>query len=39
MNLLDKLNIKYSETRTVGTAMIIFFDGPNNEKFEFVSRA
>jgi catechol 2,3-dioxygenase-like lactoylglutathione lyase family enzyme len=38
MNLLDKFNIKYSEPRTVGTAMVIFFDGPNNESYEFVSR-
>lgn len=38
MNLLDKFNIKYSEPRTVGTAKIIFFDGPDNEKFEFVAR-
>jgi lactoylglutathione lyase len=38
MNLLDKFNIKYSEPRTVGTAKIIFFDGPDNESFEFVAR-
>jgi lactoylglutathione lyase len=38
MNLLDKFNIKYTKPRTVGNARIIFFDGPNNESFEFVAR-
>ncbi len=39
MKLLDKFNIKYSAPRIVGTARIIFFDGPDNESFEFVARA
>lgn len=39
MRMLDTMEIIYSEPRTVGNAKIIFFDGPNNEKFEFVTRA
>lgn len=39
MKMLDSMEIAYSEPRVVGNAKIIFFDGPNNEKFEFVTRA
>ncbi len=38
---MEKLNaqgISFSEPRVVGSAQIIFFDGLNNEKFEFVAR-
>ena len=38
MDKLDAMGIAYSEPRVVGTAEIIFIDGPNNEKFEFVGR-
>lgn len=38
MKMLDSLEIYYTEPRIVGNAKIIFFDGPNNEKFEFVTR-
>lgn len=38
IQLLNDLGIPYSKPREVGTARIIFFDGPNNEKFEFVSQ-
>ena len=38
MKMLDSMEIVYSEPRIVGNAKIIFFDGPNNEKFEFVTR-
>jgi catechol 2,3-dioxygenase-like lactoylglutathione lyase family enzyme len=38
MEMLDAMGIAYSEPRVVGSAKIIFFDGPNNEKFEFVAR-
>jgi len=38
MKLLKTLGIEHSQPRVVGTAQIIFFDGPNNEKFEFVAR-
>lgn len=38
MTLLKAHNIEYTEPRVVGSAEIIFFEGPNNERFEFVSR-
>lgn len=38
MDLLDKNKISYTAPRTVGSAEIIFFEGPNNERFEFVAR-
>lgn len=38
MKRLDGLGVKYTEPRVVGTGEIIFFDGPNNERFEFVAR-
>ena len=38
MEKLDALGVIYSEPRVVGSAEIIFIDGPNNEKFEFVGR-
>lgn len=38
MAQLDKLNISYSEPKIVGSARIIFIEGPNHEKFEFVER-
>lgn len=38
MKMLDSIKVPHSEPRVVGSARIIFFDGPNNEKFEFVSR-
>lgn len=38
MTLLDENGIAYTAPRTVGSAEIIFFEGPNNERFEFVSR-
>lgn len=38
MNLLEKNGIEHTEPRVVGTGKIIFFDGPNNERFEFVAR-
>lgn len=31
-------HITYTEPRVVGSAEIIFFEGPNNERFEFVAR-
>lgn len=38
MKMLDDLGIAYTEPRVVGSAEIIFIDGPNNERFEFVAR-
>ena len=38
MELLKTLGIEYSQPRVVGTAQIIFFNGPDNERFEFVAR-
>lgn len=38
MSLLNKFKIEFSEPRVVGSARIIFFSGPNNEKFEFVAK-
>ncbi len=38
LNMLDKYNIQYTKPRVVGNARIIFFNGPNNESFEFVAR-
>jgi|GEM_PF-1196990 len=38
MKRLDKLGITYTPPRVVGRAEIIFFDGPNNERFEFIGR-
>lgn len=38
MDLLKTLGIEHSQPRVVGTAQIIFFDGPDNEEFEFVAR-
>jgi lactoylglutathione lyase len=37
MDMLETLGIEYSKPRVVGTNQIIFFDGPNNEKFEFAA--
>lgn len=37
MQLLIDLEIPYSKPQIVGTAKIIFFNGPNNERFEFVA--
>ena len=38
MEKLKAQGIEYSEPRIVGSAKIVFFDGLNNEKFEFVAR-
>ena len=38
MDLLKTLGIEHSQPRVVGTAQIIFFNGPDNERFEFVAR-
>lgn len=38
MALLKTLGIEHSQPRVVGTAQIIFFNGPDNERFEFVAR-
>lgn len=38
MKKLEALNIVYTPPRVVGSAQIIFIDGPNNERFEFVAR-
>jgi catechol 2,3-dioxygenase-like lactoylglutathione lyase family enzyme len=38
MQLLIDLGIPYTKPQEVGTAKVIFFDGPNNEKFEFVAK-
>lgn len=38
MALLDDKGIAFTAPRTVGSAEIIFFEGPNNERFEFVAR-
>lgn len=38
MKKLEALNIVYTPPRVVGSAEIIFIDGPNNERFEFVAR-
>lgn len=38
MKRLDGLGIKYTPPRVVGSGEILFFDGPNNECFEFVAR-
>lgn len=38
MNLLKTHGIAFTEPRVVGSAVIIFFEGPNNERFEFVAR-
>ena len=38
IKMLNDMNIKHSNPKVVGSAKIIFFDGPNNEKFEFVAR-
>jgi lactoylglutathione lyase len=35
---LEELGIAYTEPRQVGTAEVVFFEGPNNERFEFVAR-
>lgn len=35
---LNELGVSYSEPKIVGKARIIFFDGPNKERFEFVER-
>lgn len=35
---LESLGIAYTEPRIVGTGEIIFIDGPNNERFEFVGK-
>lgn len=38
MQLLTQHGISYTAPRIVGSAQIIFFEGPNNERFEFVAR-
>lgn len=38
MHLLKSHGVPFTEPRVVGSAVIIFFEGPNNERFEFVSR-
>jgi lactoylglutathione lyase len=38
IRLLNDLGIPYTKPREVGTAKIVFFDGPDNEKFEFVAK-
>jgi catechol 2,3-dioxygenase-like lactoylglutathione lyase family enzyme len=38
MAQLKTLGLKHSQPRVVGSAEIIFIDGPNNETFEFVAR-
>ncbi len=38
IEMLKNLNINFTEPRTVGSAEIIFIEGPNNERFEFVAR-
>lgn len=38
MARLKALEIPHTEPRQVGSAEIIFFDGPNQERFEFVAR-
>lgn len=34
--LLDRKGIRTTEPRTVGQNRIVFFDGPNNERIEFM---
>ena len=38
MRKLNALGISYTEPRVVGSAEIIFIDGPDHERFEFVAR-
>jgi lactoylglutathione lyase len=38
IQLLNTLGIPYTKPREVGSARIIFFDGPDHEKFEFVAK-
>jgi len=38
MKRLDSLGIEYTPPRVVGSGEILFFDGPNNERFEFVAK-
>ncbi len=38
MTRLASLGVEHTQPRQVGSAEIIFFDGPNNERFEFVAR-
>jgi lactoylglutathione lyase len=38
MQLLIDLGIPHTKPQVVGTAKIIFFNGPNNERFEFVAK-
>lgn len=38
MDRLKGLGVSHTEPRQVGSAQIIFFDGPNGERFEFVAR-
>ena len=37
--LLAAYGIAHSESMVVGSARILFFEGPNHERFEFVTRA
>jgi lactoylglutathione lyase len=36
MKELKALGIEYSEKKVVGNAELIFFEGPDNERFEYV---
>lgn len=38
MEMLKNNGIEYSDVKVVGSAKLIFFLGPDNERFEFVSR-
>lgn len=38
MELLKKNGIEFSDVKIVGSAKLIFFLGPDNERFEFTTR-
>lgn len=38
IDLLKENQIEFTKPRIVGSAQIVFFNGPNNERFEFVAR-
>lgn len=38
IDMLNKNGIEFSDIKVVGSAKLIFFLGPDNERFEFVAR-
>ena len=38
LKMLESYGVEYTAPRIVGSAKVVFFDGPNNERFEFVGR-